>query len=252
MLSSSVVPSDFCRCLVFWGIVPKHFDPPVRLKNSVCIFLLCKGDVQSVDETKPSWTSCCWVIKMLFSLPFSPLPSSHIPCLTDNVYCPCNRSLSSISNRHLKVGLWACSEAPVTECESELCLLEVTNKKIFFVWIFVSLFPSSRCGHLNQQCVCDRKRLPGSYMQHHNRQKWYFPSRGDVVFFCITWWHLVRCSALAEHGPWFCCQWFNSHQPQPCGQELLPPLGAWCGCGGLWLLLLWSCHLGATAQWELA
>lgn len=104
MLSSSV-PSDFCRCFVFWGMVPKHFDPPVRLKNPVHVFLLCKGDVRSVVETKPSWTSCCWVIKVLFSLPFSPLPSSHIPCLTDNVFCPSNRSLGSISNRHLKVGL---------------------------------------------------------------------------------------------------------------------------------------------------
>lgn len=35
MLSSSVVPRDFCRCLVFWGIVPKQFDPPMRLKNPV-------------------------------------------------------------------------------------------------------------------------------------------------------------------------------------------------------------------------
>lgn len=194
---------------------------------------------------------CCWVIKMLFSLPFSPLPSSHIPCLTDNVYCPCNNS-AQYPTGIWRLGYWACSEPPVIECEvldnlEWTMFVKSSKHKNIFVWIFVSVFPSSRCCHLNQQCVCDWKRLPGSYMQHHNRQKWYFPSGGDVVFFCVTWWNLVRCSALAEHGPRFCCQWFNSHQPEPCGQELLSPLGAWRGCGGLWLLLLWSCYLGATA-----
>lgn len=73
-LSSNVVPSDFSGHFLFWERVPKHLDPPVRMENPVLVFLLCEGDVWSETGTKPSWTSCCWVIKTLFSLPLSLCP----------------------------------------------------------------------------------------------------------------------------------------------------------------------------------